>query len=62
MHSIPEKISVVETDAVNMLGTAVVAILFGVLLQGMGERGEPLLRVFGVLFDILMKVVFKLYQ
>ena len=52
----------VQTDAVNMLGTAVVAILFGVLLQGMGERGEPLLRVFGVLFDILMKVVFKLYQ
>ena len=49
------------TQSINMLGTAVCAIILGVMLQSVGERGRPLLNVFEVLFDILMKIIKKFF-
>ena len=56
----PEQITLVHVDGVNMMGVGVVAVVLGVMLHGMGERGKPLLRVFDVIFDIKMKMMFKL--
>ena len=44
-----------RTQGINVLGTAVVAIILGAMLQTMGERGKPLLNVFEVL------LVFRIY-
>ena len=56
-----EEVSLVRAQSINMLGTAVVAILLGAMLQTTGERGKPLLNVFEVLFDILMKIIKKFF-
>ena len=56
---ISEQISLVPRQGINMLGTAVCSIILGAMLQSVGERGRPLLNVFEVLFDILMKLVKK---
>ena len=49
-----------HVDGINMMGVGVVAVVLGVMLHGMGERGQPLLRVFNVIFDLKMKLMFKL--
>ena len=55
-----EQITLVHVDGINMMGVGVVAVVLGVMLHGMGERGQPLLRVLNVIFDLKMKLMFKL--
>ena len=61
LSSFSEQLSLVSTQSINMLGTAVCAIILGAMLQSVGERGRPLLNVFEVLFDILMKIIKKFF-
>ena len=44
-------------NSTNLLGVLVLSILFGAVLNGLGEKGRPLAELFDSLFNLLMQVV-----
>ena len=44
-------------NSANLLGVLVLSILFGIILNGMEEKGKPIANWFNCLFQLLMQLV-----
>lgn len=44
-------------NSTNLLGVLVLSILFGIILNGLGEGGKPIVDWFSCLFKVIMKLV-----
>ena len=44
-------------NSVNLLGVLVLSILFGIILNGLGEKGKPTAQWCNCLFHLLMEIV-----
>jgi Na+/H+-dicarboxylate symporter len=44
-------------NSANLLGVLVLSIVFGIILNGMGEKGKPIANLFNCLFHLLMELV-----
>ena len=47
-------------NSVNLLGVLVLSILFGIILNGLGEKGKPIAAWCNCLFHLLMEIVQKI--